>query len=92
MANPGPNSVTSSTEIQTPETSDGYTIGNDATALVAFHGATPVDQAAAITSPADTGATNSSPYGFTTAAQADAIVTSVRAILAALREKGLIAT
>lgn len=38
---------------------------------------------------ATTGATNSSPYGFTTAAQADALVTAVNNILAALKANGI---
>lgn len=39
---------------------------------------------------ATTGATNSSPYGFTTAAQADAIVTLVNALRTALLNAGII--
>ena len=35
----------------------------------------------AITSVATTGATNSSPYGYTTAAQADAIVTAINSVI-----------
>lgn len=70
---------------------EGTRIGQDATDKVAFHGADPVDQAAAITSPAATSATNSSPYGFSQA-QADALVTAVNEILVALRDKGIIAS
>lgn len=39
---------------------------------------------------ATTGATNSTPYGFTTAAQPDAIVTKLNLILAALRKAGIL--
>ena len=46
--------------------------------------------AAAITDAATTGASNSTPYGFTTSAQADAIVTKLNAALAALRLHGII--
>jgi hypothetical protein len=38
---------------------------------------------------ATTGATNSSPYGFTTAAQADAIVARLNAVIAALVANGI---
>lgn len=70
----------------------GQILGQSATDLVGFHGTT-CDQAGAITSPSATAATDTtSAFGFTTSTQADAIVTSVRAILVALREKGIIAT
>lgn len=56
---------------------DGTTLGQSATDLIAFHGATPSDQAAAITlTSGSLGDTN----------------TAINAILTALREKGLIAT
>ena len=51
-----------------------------------------VNPSAAITSVATTSATSTSPYGFTTAAQADAIVTSVNSMIAALRKAGIILT
>ena len=35
---------TSSNELQTPETPDGYTVGQSASAKIAFYGATPVVQ------------------------------------------------
>lgn len=56
----------------------GTVLGQDATDLISFHGATPVDQAGAIT--------------LATAATIATAVTAVQSILAALREKGLIAT
>lgn len=70
---------------------DGAVFGQTAAALVAFHGATPIAQAsgASQAAVATTGATNSSPYGFTTAAQADAIVTLVNAMRLVLVNKGL---
>lgn len=70
---------------------DGTTLGQSASDLIAFHGKTPCDQAAATTAPASTAATNSTPYGYSQA-QADAIVTWIRAVDAALKEKGLIAS
>lgn len=57
---------------------DGARIGSSASELVSFHGATPVDQAAAIT--------------LATGATAATITLAVQNILIALREKGLIAT
>ena len=56
----------------------GVSLGQAAASLVSFHGATPVDQAAAIT--------------LATNATIGTIRTSVISILAALREKGFIAT
>jgi hypothetical protein len=47
--------------------------------LIAFTGATP----------ATTGATSTTPFGFTTAAQADALVTNVREMRAALIATGI---
>jgi len=57
---------------------EGTILGQSASDLVAFHGSTPVDQAAAIT--------------LATGATAATIVTAVQNVLIALREKGLIAT
>lgn len=62
----------------------GTTLGQDSTDLVSFYGATPVDQAAAITKPGTTASTASTPVGYTTTTQADAIVTAVRALIDAL--------
>jgi hypothetical protein len=73
-------------------TSTGSKIGTATGEKFAFHNATPVIQraGAAQAAVATTAATNTTPYGFTTAAQADAIVTLVNEIRAALVEKGLI--
>lgn len=70
----------------------GMKIGTATTELIAFHGATPVAQRASAdqAAVATTGATNTTPYGFTTAAQANAVVTLVNELRAALVEKGLI--
>lgn len=70
---------------------DGVVLGRSATDLIAFFNATPVDQPATLTAPAATAATNSTPYGFSQA-QADAIVTWIRAADTALKELGLIAS
>lgn len=70
---------------------DGTSLGQSAADLVGFHGATPIAQMTVTTAPASTASTNSSPYGFSQA-QADAIVTWVRAVDAHLKLKGIIAS
>lgn len=69
----------------------GTTFGQTSAALVAFYGATPVAQPSgtsqsavattAITTAISTAATNSSPYGYATAGQADAIVAAVNSLI-----------
>lgn len=56
---------------------------------IAFFGATPSVKATGFTAPASTAATSSTPYGYAQA-QADAIVTWIRAVDAELKAKGLI--
>lgn len=70
---------------------DGITLGRSASSLVAFWGGTPSAQISVTTAPAATAATNSSPYGFSQA-QADAIITWIRAVDAALKTRGVIAS
>lgn len=70
---------------------EGHTLGQSATDKIGFHGATPIVQMTVTTAPAATAATNSSPYGFSQA-QADALITWVRAVDAHLKSKGLIAS
>jgi hypothetical protein len=70
---------------------DGHIYGTSASEKIGFHGATPIVQMSLTTAPAATAATNSSPYGFSQA-QADAIVTWIRAVDAHLKLKGLIAS
>jgi hypothetical protein len=69
----------------------GTELGATAADLVGLYGVTGVVQAAAITAPAATGATSSSPFGYVGAAQADAIVTAVRAMITALKNIGITA-
>tara|TARA_R100001086_G_scaffold250077_1_gene193285 strand:- start:1989 stop:2261 length:273 start_codon:yes stop_codon:yes gene_type:complete len=78
-------------ETKTPKTSGGYTLGQSAADLVGVHGATPVAQRASAdqAAVAATAATNSTPYGYSEA-QANAIVTLLNEIRAALVEKGII--
>jgi hypothetical protein len=71
---------------------DGMNIGKASTSLVGFHGVTPVDQAAAITSVSTSAAVSiCGSFGFTST-QANGIITALNAVLAALNEKGLIAS
>jgi len=72
---------------------DGVRVCNSATDKLHFYGGTPVDQPAAVTDVTTTGASSTTnAYGYTTAAQADAIVASLNAVVARLRETGSIAT
>lgn len=70
---------------------DGVSLGQTAADLVSLHGATPVAQraGAAQAAVATTGSTVTTPYGYTTAAQADAIVTLLNEIRATLVAKGI---
>lgn len=73
--------------------SGGTKVVASATELLHLYGGTPVDQPAAVSDVTTTGATSTTnAYGYTTAAQADAIVTAINACLARLRETGAIAT
>jgi parallel beta-helix repeat protein len=69
----------------------GTKIGMGTDQKLAFHNSTPVVQrvGAAQVAVATTGSTTTLPYGYTTSAQADAIVTLVNEIRATLVEKGL---
>lgn len=72
-------------------TATGTMIATAANQKLAFHGATPVVQRSGAAQAAvdTTAATNSSPYGFASAEQADAIVTLLNEIRATLVAKGL---
>ena len=70
---------------------DGASMGYDANSLISFYGYTPIIQRAnayqatvlttAISAVTTTGALSSSAFGFSTAAQADAIITAVNSII-----------
>ena len=79
MANPGPASTQTTNYLFNGDSTDGIQLAGAATDKLAFHGATPVDQAAAITNLGNS-------------ATGTEIATAVNSILVALREKGLIAT
>lgn len=71
---------------------DGSNWGGAATDKLAVYGETPVVQADSITSVTTTGATSTTnAYGFTTAAQADAIVVAVNALIVAVQDFGITA-
>jgi hypothetical protein len=74
------------------DTTTGTKIGTATGQKLAFHNSTPVIQRAGAAQAlvATTASTNVVPYGFTTSAQADAIVTLVNEIRDALVEKGII--
>lgn len=69
---------------------DGTALGRSATDKVGFFNATPTARASGFTAPAATASTSSTPFGYSQA-QADAIVTWIRAVDAELKAKGLIA-
>lgn len=72
---------------------DGTRLGQSATDLVGFFGATPVDQIANVASVNTTAATSTTnAFGYTTSTQADAIVTTLNAVIAGLEELGLFAS
>ena len=79
MANPGPASTQTANYLFNGDSTDGIQIAGSASDLLAFHGASPVNQADAIANIAND-------------ASGTAIATAVNAILVALREKGLIAS
>ena len=66
-------------------------IGNASTDLVAFHGATAVDQAAFVATVSINALSVSGVIGFTTSASFSTAITAINSILAALIEKGLMA-
>ena len=72
---------------------DGCLIGGASTDLIGFYGlTTPIAQGVAVTTVTTTGATSTTnAYGFTTAAQADAIVASLNALIARIQAVGLTA-
>lgn len=69
---------------------DGTVLGQSGDKIGFFGVATPTVKATGFVAPIATAATNTSPFGFATGAQADAIVTWVRAVDAELKAKGFI--
>jgi hypothetical protein len=63
------------------------------TEMVGFYGTDPVAQPATIAANSTTASSSTTnAYGYTTAAQADAIVTSLNSVIAALKTLGIIAS
>jgi hypothetical protein len=84
--------ITASVERLDSGSPNGCLMGGAATDLIGFYGKTPVVQAATFTSVTTTGSdSTTNAYGYTTAAQADAIVTAVNAIIVCLENLGLAA-
>lgn len=71
---------------------DGVRLGQSATDLVGFHGATPSDQRAFTANVSTSAPTQTSPFGFATSAQPIALLALVNEIKALLVEKGLMAS
>lgn len=72
--------------------SDGIVLGQSATDKIGFYGVTTVVQPAAVTAVTTTGSSSTTnAYGYTTAAQADAIVTAVNLLITRLQTLGLTA-
>ena len=69
----------------------GVCLGRAAADKIGFYGTTPVVQADTFTAVTTTGSTTATPYGYTAAAQADAIVAAVNAIILCLENVGLAA-
>ena len=83
---------TSSNLRQTPLSPDGMDHGQSASDKVGFYGATPVVQASSANQAAvtTTAATTTSPWGFASSTQANAIVTLVNELRSDLVSLGLI--
>lgn len=91
----GPTTVTNDLTISAhniaTDTTTGSQVGTSVSQKLSFHGATPVVQrsGAAQAAVATTASTQTVPFGYTTQAQADALVTLVNEIRATLVQKGL---
>lgn len=83
--------IPTSYENVTYNSPDGALIGSSSSELIGFHGKTPCDQAAAITSISTSAAVSVCGAFAFTSAQANGIITALNAVLAALNEKGLTA-
>jgi hypothetical protein len=71
----------------------GYQVGTAASDPVGFYGATPIVQpSTGATAPTTTAATTSSPWGFATSTQANAIVTLVNGLQTQLIVLGIISS
>lgn len=74
---------------------DGTLLGQSATDLIAFHGASPTDQYALITAVSTTvplSVTGNTVYGFQSSDQFNNLIAAVNAVIAMVKEKGLVAS
>lgn len=85
------NTVTTSNALGTADTADGFLVGKTATSLVGYWGTTPIVQPSGASQAAvtTTASQTTTPYGYSTSAQADGIVTLLNAIRAALVAAGI---
>ena len=86
-----PNIVTSSTKVASSSTPDGYVLGPNSTDLIGFYGlTTPIARRASAVQVAfaDT-LTSSSPFGFSSKAKGDLLISSVNEVIATLTALGL---
>jgi hypothetical protein len=83
---------TRSNLVEVPASPDGYRVGQASTEYVSFFGATPIVQPSGAGQAAvgTAASTATSPYGFATSTQADAIVTLVNQLRSDLVSLGLI--
>lgn len=78
---------------QSDTPSPGFTtLRSSSDSTIGFYGATPVAQASTIASVATTAATTSTPWGYSTSTQADAVVTALNSVITALKNIGIVAT
>jgi hypothetical protein len=71
---------------------DGNPDGAFFSGKIGFYGVTPVAQAATIAAVTTTAATQTSPFGFSTSTQADAVVSNLNSIRTALINVGILAS
>jgi UDP-N-acetyl-D-mannosaminuronic acid transferase (WecB/TagA/CpsF family) len=70
---------------------DGALFGETSSSKIGFYGTTPAVQGAALTTLTTASSTTATPFGYTTAAQADAIVAAINTITAKFTALGLTA-
>lgn len=69
---------------------DGFALGRSGD-KISFYGTTAAAQPSTIASVTTTAATTATPYGYSTSTQADAIVSALNSVVAALKTLGIIA-
>ena len=74
------------------DNAEGTTLGQNVLDHISFYNVTPVVQQAHIATVGTTAATSTTPYGFGTITQANAVVTSLNSVVTALQTYGLLAS